>query len=163
MKNLKNNKGNSFIIKPLIFVSTFLLFTFFLDFTFYGAQYLSVNWLATNLAHKIALQGGLIGTGASHKDASIYVSRVSNMEIIQEADKLLSKFGVAPNQWKLTVNGADVYDKGEPNYALVNTIPYGRTVEVKLKSVYNWRFCGKLFFFTKSFVPSRGTAMSELF
>jgi len=164
IKKLKNNNsGSTYILKTIEIMALFAMLVFLLDFIFLGVQFLGAGALSTHLAHKIALQGGLIGDGSAHTEEAHFNSRITNQEIVKSSQKLLSYFGLRPSDWRLDVNGQPVYYRGMPLYLFRNEVEYGEPVTVRLITAYNWRFSGGLFFLSESLLHSRGSAMSELF
>lgn len=164
-KFFKNNKGSTYLTKLPQLMSIFLFLVFIMDVSFMGVQYIGTSAVATNLANKLALQGGLIGTGEYdyNIDQASYVSRVTNSQIIEDVYKRFTVFGIPQNKWQIVVNGQAVYDRGASKLRTKSTIKYGGQISVNITFEYDWRFGGKLFSFGPTLISSRGSAMSEYF
>lgn len=164
-KFLKNNKGSTYITKLPQLMCMFMFFLFVMDISFIGVQYIGTSAAVTNLSNKLALQGGLIGTGEYdyNLDQAPYVSRVTNSDIIAEIQTHFRTLGIPQNKWKLIVNGQAVYDRGASKPRTKSTIKYGDQISVDIIFEYDWRFGGRLFLFSPSRIISRGSAMSEYF
>lgn len=164
-KFLRNNKGSTYVTKLPQLMFMFIFFIFVMDISFIGVQYIGTSAAATNLANKLALQGGLIGTGEYdyNMDQASYVSRVTNSEIITEIQSHFKTLGIKQNKWKLIVNGQAVYDRGASKPRTKSTAKFGDQISVAIVFEYDWRFGGKLFFFSPSIITSKGSAMSEYF
>lgn len=148
----KNNKGSSYLYKVTEYLTLMFILAFLLDVTVLLGQFMVVSYHTAFYSDVFAIQGGLVGATKidtnEPSDAVIFgSSEMTNYQIISKINEMFRGFGIAENEWKMTVNDRTIYNYGDPSATDIVTsdrLTFRQRGDVIIEFKYRWRFASAI-------------------